>query len=223
MKLSVIMPVFNEVRTVAQVVERVQAVPIEQEIVLVNDASSDGTREAVERLASPCVRVVHHSINRGKGAGIRTGLELATGDVVVVQDADLEYDPCDFMRLIEPLRGGQAQVVYGVRSLDSQRSIMRLGNQFVTSLANLLYGQYLRDIKTCYKLMWREVALRLDLRCRRFDVEAEITAKLLRMGLKIHELPISYTARYENKKLSPLDGWPTVRALWRYRRWQPSA
>jgi len=223
MKLSIIMPVFNEVDTVAAVVARVQAVPIEQEIVLVNDASSDGTQEIVNRLASPCVKVVHHPINRGKGAGIRTGLEMATGDVVVIQDADLEYDPCDFLRLIEPIAAGQARVVYGVRPLDSQKTIMRWGNRFVTRVANLLYGQYLRDIETCYKLMWRDTALRLDLRCRRFDVEAEITAKLLRMGYKIHEMPISYSARYENKKLSPLDGLPTLRALWRYRRWQPAA
>jgi glycosyltransferase involved in cell wall biosynthesis len=223
MKLSIIMPVFNEVETVAAVVARVQSVPIEQEIVLVNDASSDGTREVVDSMASPCVQVVHHAMNRGKGAGIRTGLEAASGDLVVIQDADLEYDPFDLLRLIEPILGGRAQVVYGARDLGSQRTIMRWGNRFVTGVANVLYGQYLRDIETCYKLMRRDIALRLDLRCRRFDVEAEITAKLLRMGYKIHEMPISYSARYENKKLSPLDGLPTLRALWRYRGWQPTS
>src|SRR5450759_3427249 len=123
MKLSIIMPVLNEVDTVAAVVARVQAVPIEQEIVLVNDASSDGTKEIVDRLASPCVKVVHHPINRGKGAGIRTGLEMATGDVVVIQDADLDYDPHDFLRLVEPIVAGRAHVVYGVRALDTQKTI----------------------------------------------------------------------------------------------------
>jgi hypothetical protein len=125
--------------------------------------------------------------------------------------------------LIEPIAAGHARVVYGVCALDSQKTIMRWGNRFVTCVANVLYRQHLRDIETCYKLMWRDTALRLDLCCRRFDVEAEITAKLLRMGYKIHEMPISYSAGYENKKLSPLDGLPTLRALWRYRRWQPAA
>jgi glycosyltransferase involved in cell wall biosynthesis len=221
MKLSILMPVFNEVETITTVVERVQAVPLEHEIVLVNDASSDGSSEIVDRLASPCVQVVHHPANRGKGAAVRSGLKVATGDVIVIQDADLEYDPRDFVRLIAPIAEGRAEVVYGVRALDSQKPVMRWGNQFVTWVTNLLYGQQLKDMETCYKMMRREIALGLDLACRGFDVEAEITAKLLRAGHTIHELPIRYTARYENKKLSPLDGLPTVRALWKYRRWTP--
>ena len=167
------------------------------------------------------VRVLHHAVNRGKGAAIRTALDAATGDMVVIQDADLEYDPNDLVRLTAPLADGTAEVVYGVRSLHSQRLIMRLGNRFVTLLANLLYGQRLQDMETCYKMMCRELAQSLDLECRRFDVEAEITAKLLRSGYTIYEMPINYTARYENKKLSPLDGLPTVQALWRYRKWKP--
>jgi glycosyltransferase involved in cell wall biosynthesis len=215
------MPAFNEAKTIHQVVARVQAVPLDLEIVLVNDASSDGTAGIVDDLAAPNVRVLHHAVNRGKGAAIRTALDAATGDMVVIQDADLEYDPNDLVRLMEPLADGRADVVYGVRSLHSQRLIMRLGNRFVTLLANLLYGQRLRDMETCYKMMCRELAQSLDLECRRFDVEAEITAKVLRSGYTIYEMPISYTARYENKKLSPLDGLPTVQALWRYRHWTP--
>lgn len=221
MKLSILMPVFNEAPTITQVVERVRAVPLEHEIVLVNDASHDGTHEIVERLAAPDVRILHHVVNCGKGAAIRTGLEAATGEVVVIQDADLEYDPGDLVRLIEPIAAGQAQVVYGVRSLATQKLIMRLGNQFVTLATNVLYGSSVRDMETCYKMMRREIALSLGLECRRFDVEAEITAKLLRAGHTIHELPIHYQARYENKKLSPRDGLPTLRALCKYRRWMP--
>ena len=221
MKLSILMPAFNEAKTIHEVVARVQAVPLDLEIVLVNDASSDGTAGIVDDLASPNVRVLHHAVNRGKGAAIRTALDAATGDMVVIQDADLEYDPNDLVRLMAPLADGTAEVVYGVRSLDSQRLVMRLGNRFVTLLANLLYGQRLQDMETCYKMMCRELAQSLDLECRRFDVEAEITAKVLRAGYTIYEMPISYTARYENKKLSPLDGLPTVQALWRYRKWKP--
>jgi glycosyltransferase involved in cell wall biosynthesis len=216
------MPAFNEAKTIQDVVARVQAVPLDLEIVLVNDASSDGTAGIVDDLASSNVRVLHHAVNRGKGAAIRTALDAATGDMVVIQDADLEYDPNDLVRLAVPLADGTAEVVYGVRSLHSQRLIMRLGNRFVTLLANLLYGQRLQDMETCYKMMCRELAQSLDLECRRFDVEAEITAKLLRLGYTIYEMPINYTARYENKKLSPLDGLPTVQALWRYRKWKPN-
>jgi len=221
MKLSILMPVFNEAPTIAAVVERVHAVPLEKEIVMVNDASSDGTHGIVDTLAGPELHVIHHPVNRGKGAAIRTGLEAATGDVIVIQDADMEYDPGDFTRLLDPITQGQADVTYGVRSLDSQKPIMRFGNHFVTFMTNLIYDSQVKDMETCYKMMRREIALRLDLECRRFDVEAEITAKLLRAKHRIHELPISYTARYENKKLSPSDGLPALRALWKYRNWNP--
>jgi glycosyltransferase involved in cell wall biosynthesis len=221
MKLSILMPVFNEEATIAAVVERVRAIPIDHEIVLVNDASSDGTHGIVENLTGPDLRVIHHPVNRGKGAAIATGLAAASGEVIVIQDADLEYDPADFARLIAPIAGGRADVVYGVRSLHSQKWIMHLGNRFVTLATNVLYQARLQDMETCYKMMRREIALALELECRRFDVEAEITAKLLRAGHRIYEMPIRYTARYENKKLSPADGWPTLRALWKYRRWRP--
>ena len=215
------MPVFNEAPTISLIVDRVQAVPLEKEIVLVNDASSDGSDKILDRLAGPGVKVIHHPSNHGKGAAIRTGMESATGEVIVIQDADLEYNPDDFLRLIQPIVEGRADVVYGVRALDSQRPIMRLGNHFLTVVTNALYGGQLADMETCYKMMRREIALSLDLECRRFDVEAEISAKLLRAKHKIFELPIEYTARYENKKLSPSDGFPALRALWKYRNWQP--
>lgn len=221
MKLSILMPVFNEAPTIAAVVERVQAVPVEHEIVLVNDASSDGTQAIVDSLSSPRIKVIHHPINRGKGAAISTGLREASGEVIVIQDADLEYDPRDFARLLAPIAEGRADVVYGVRSLESQRLIMRWGNRFLTLVTNLMYGARLKDMETCYKMVRREIATNLNLECRRFDVEAEITAKLLRAGHTIYELPINYEARYENKKLSPTDGLPALRALWKYRNWTP--
>ncbi len=223
MKLSILMPVFNEAPTIEQVVQRVRSVPLDHEVVLVNDASSDGTHGIVSQLAAPDLKVIHHPINRGKGAAISTGLKEATGEVIVIQDADLEYDPNDFVRLIQPIQEGRADVVYGIRSLETQRLVMRMGNNFLTWLTNMMYGGKLGDMETCYKMMRREIALSLDLECRRFDVEAEISAKLLRAGHTIHELPISYHARYENKKLSPSDGFPALRALWKYRKWKVRA
>jgi glycosyltransferase involved in cell wall biosynthesis len=222
MRLSVIMPVHNEVDTLPAVIERVRAVPLEKEIILVDDASTDGSGEIIRRLEGTDLKSIRHACNQGKGAAVRAGFDAASGQIVVVQDADLEYDPNDFLRLIQPIERGEADVVYGVRSLETQKAIMRWGNHLVTWVTNVLYGQSLRDMETCYKMMRREVALALNLECRRFDVEAEMTAKLLRSGLVIHEVPIGYTARYENKKLSPWDGLPTLRALWRYRRWEPA-
>ena len=222
MKLSVLMPVFNEATTIEAIVERVLAVPLDQEIVLVDDASSDGTADIVSKIQTARVKVIHHPTNHGKGAAIRTALEAAGGELIVIQDADFEYDPRDFLQLLAPIIEGRADVVYGVRSLAGQRPIMRFGNWFVTFVTNLLYGQRLSDMETCYKMMRRQTAVGLELECRRFDVEAEITAKLIRAGDTIHEVPIHYTARYENKKLSPWDGLPTMRALLKYRRWKPA-
>jgi dolichol-phosphate mannosyltransferase len=223
MKLSILIPVFNEIQSIAGVVERVHAVPLDKEIILVNDASTDGTSDLISQFASDDLKVIHHVTNQGKGTAIRTALKAATGDVIVIQDADFEYDPGDLPRLMVPISEGKAEVVYGVRSLESQKLVMRLGNRFITFAANVLYGQSLKDVETCYKMMRRDIALSLGLECRRFDIEAEITAKLLRSGYTINEMPISYTARYENKKLSPLDGLPALRALLKYFRWKPSA
>ena len=223
MKLSILMPVFNEAPTIAAIVERVLAVPLDQEIILVNDASSDGTRAIVDQLQSARVKVLNHPGNQGKGAAIQTALAAASGELVVIQDADFEYDPQDLQLLLAPFTAGTAEVVYGARSRVGQKPIMRFGNWFVTWATNRLYGQRIRDMETCYKMVARQTALSLDLECRRFDVEAEITAKLIRAGYAIVEVPIHYTARYENKKLSPWDGIPTLRALLKYRTWRPAA
>ena len=223
LKLSVLMPVYNEEAGLATILERVAAVDVDKEIIVVDDCSSDRTAEILAEVEIPELRSVRHPVNRGKGAAIRSALQAATGDAVIIQDADLEYDPQDYHALLEPLISGKADVVYGVRSFANQKLLLRLGNQFLTWLTNLLYGVRLGDMETCYKLMRIEVARRLDLECNRFDLEPEITAKIIRMGIPIHEVPISYDPRVE-KKLSPWrDGLPAVKALLRYRHWKPSS
>jgi glycosyltransferase involved in cell wall biosynthesis len=196
-------------------------VPLHKEIILVDDCSTDGTSAILDGLDAPSLRQLRHEANRGKGAAIQTGLGAATGDVIVIQDADLEYDPQDLPRLLAPIVAGQTQVVYGARGFEGQRWYMHLGNRFVTLMTNVLYGVGLRDMETCYKMMTRRVAEGLHLESHRFDVEAELTAKILRQGYTIHEVPIRYQARHDQKKLTPLDGLPTLRALIRYRFWQP--
>ena len=222
MKLSVIMPVHNEVETINEIIERVLNISVVYELIIIDDGSQDGTIEAVEKISSDKIKIIKHETNKGKGVAVRRGFDAAGGDIVVIQDADLEYDPQDFTRLIKPFEDNGANVVYGVRSLETQRIIMRLGNQFVTWVTNIIYGQQLRDMETCYKMMKREIAQKLDLECQGFDIEAEMTSKILQQEYQIIQLPINYTARYENKKLSPLDGIPTIKALLKYRNWQPS-
>lgn len=218
MKLSVVMPVFNEAGTIAEILRRVDAVPIDKEIILVDDCSRDETPDILRSQTHiRNLRVITHAVNGGKGAAIQTALEHVTGDIVVIQDADLEYDPNDFHALVAPIVNGESKVVYGARSLHTQKWYMAAGNKFLTLVANLLYGLRIQDMETCYKAMARELAQELKLECRRFDVEAEITAKIARRGYKIVEVPVRYTARHEHKKLSPLDGWPAIRALLKYR------
>ena len=221
MKLSVLMPVYNEEAGLETILARVAAVNVEKEIIVVDDCSSDGTADILARLDIPNMRVIRHGHNRGKGAAIRTAMEAASGDAIIIQDADLEYDPQDYAALLAPLREGQASVVYGVRDLRGQKLLLSLGNRLLTAITNLLYGAHLHDMETCYKLMTAQVARSLKIECNRFDLEPEITAKILRQGYRIHEVPISYWPR-EDKKLSPWrDGLPALAALWRYRRWTP--
>ena len=217
MILSVLIPVFNEEETVQELLERVLAVPCEKELVVVDDCSTDRTWDVLSSINDPRVRVYRHEVNQGKGSAIRTALGHATGDMVIIQDADLEYDPNDYPRLLEPVLNGQAQVVYGVRDLGSQKFTTRLGNKFLTLCTNLLYGSRISDMETCYKLIPRELMVSLDLQPSRFQIEPEITAKLLRRGYHIHEVPIWYEPR-EEKKLSPWkDGLPALWTLVRYR------
>ncbi len=216
-RLSVLIPVYNEVTSIREVLERVSRVPIEKEIIVVDDCSTDGTDRVLAGLDLPDLKVIRHETNQGKGAALRTALKAATGDAVIFQDADLEYYPEDYPSLLEPILSGRAKVVYGYRDLSSQRPLMRWGNRLLTWLTNFLYGSRLRDMETCYKLLSREVYSRLTIESNRFEIEPEITAKVLRWGYDIFEVPIRYSPRGE-KKLSPWrDGLPALLTLIKYR------
>ncbi|MDP6349957.1 MAG: glycosyltransferase family 2 protein [Chloroflexota bacterium] len=219
MKLSVLIPVYNEVGSIATVVERVAAVPIETEIILIDDFSTDGSGAVIDALPQPDLVIVHHDRNRGKGAAVRTALAQATGDVIVIQDADLEYAPADFVRLLEPIALGRVKVVYGYRDFEGQRWPLRVGNRFLTAVTNLLFGSDLRDMETCYKMIDRELAAGLALTADRFEIEVELTSKLLKSGEQIEQLPISYEPRQGGKKLVPwIDGpqglWALIKHRW---------
>ena len=223
MKLSVIVPVYNERETVREILERVRAVGVEKEIIVVDDGSTDGTRDILrEEEGRGNVRVIYHPQNRGKGAAIRTGLEHATGDVVLIQDADLEYDPRDYPRLLQPILEGRAEVVYGSRFRGRCESMLfwhALGNKLLTLATNLIYGAALSDMETCYKAFKAEVIKSIPLRARRFEFEPEVTAKVLKRGYHIHEVPISYSGRkhHEGKKITWRDGFTALWTLIKYR------
>lgn len=206
MKLSVLIPVFNEAGSIEEIVSRVAAVPLETEIILVDDGSTDSTPKVLANIARENVKVVTHPVNRGKGAAVRTALAAATGDVVVIQDADLEYDPADFVRMLEAMQSSPSRVVYGVRQLGDQDAMRRLGNRFLTLVTNLLYGASLGDMETCYKMIDRALLESLKLRADRFEIEVEITAKLLKAGHRIVEVPISYHPRRDRKLVPWIDG-----------------
>jgi glycosyltransferase involved in cell wall biosynthesis len=223
-KLSVIVPVFNERNTVAEIVRRMRSVdlPVEREIVVVDDGSDDGTRDVLTQLADSTVRIVKHGENRGKGTAIRTGLENSTGDAVLVQDADLEYDPEDWPKLLAPILKGRARVVYGSRFTGERRNMLFLhwvGNRFLSLVTNVLYNSTLSDMETCYKLFQRDVLDGVQLRANRFDFEPEFTAKVLRRGIRIYEVPISYAGRelHEGKKITWRDGISALWTLVKYR------
>ncbi len=227
LKLSILVPVFNERSRVEELVQRVLHAPLPpgwmREVLLIDDGSTDGTSELLDALAQGDLVRVHHSpVNCGKGTSVRIGLKLATGEYTLIQDADLEYDPQDYPLLLEPLRTGRADVVYGSRFLGSRQGMSFshvLGNRLLTWTANRLFGGRLTDAYTCYKAMPLLLARSLDLRARDFDLEAEITARVLSRRLRIQEVPIRYRARSgrEGKKIRKMDGLLGWLALLRYR------
>ncbi len=233
MKLSVIMPVYNERRTIREIVARVQAVDLaglERELVIVDDGSEDGTREVLADLdGRDGVRVFLQPRNFGKGAAVARGVGEASGDVLIIQDADLEYDPAEYPLLLDPIRRGNADVVFGSRFLGTPRGHRVLyfwhavGNQMLTLLSNMFSGLNLTDMETCYKAMTREVAKRLDLRSERFGIEPEITCKVARLRARVYEVPISYNGRTyaEGKKVGFKDALQAVWVILRYAWWNP--
>ena len=227
MKLSIIIPVYNEEATLREVLRRVRAVNlngIEKEILVVDDGSTDTSPHILrEEAQHGDIRAFYHPVNRGKGAAIRTALDHATGNIVLIQDADLEYDPREYPVLIQPILEGRADVVYGSRFLGGPRKAMlfwhMVGNKLLTFVTNLLYDTILSDMETCYKVFRAEVIKPLKLRSRRFEFEPEVTAKVLKRGIRIYEVPISYTGReyHEGKKITWKDGFIALWTLIKYR------
>lgn len=219
--VSVIIPVYNEVAHLEELLHAVQASPVLKEIIVVDDGSTDGTREKLQSLAPQNdITIVFHEKNCGKGASIRTALEYACGEYVLIQDSDLEYDPCDYPALLRPLQAGETNVVYGVRPDRPERGLrFFVGAKLLTHLTNLLYGAGIHDEATCYKVFRRSVLQKMRLQCQRFEFCPEVTAKLCRMGERISEVPISYHPRstVEGKKIRHSDGWLAIWALLRYR------
>lgn len=224
--LSVIMPVFNERSTIAAIVRRVETSPVRKELIIVDDGSTDGTREIIQGIESatmPIVKVFHPA-NRGKGAAIRSGLEKARGDVIIIQDADLEYDPNDYVKILEPIMSGRAKVVYGTRYWDPD-NVPRLylanyiATRLLTFMVNVLYGARITDESTCYKAFHRDVLKSITLKCERFEFCPEVTAKVARAGFKIVEVPIHYKGRTkeEGKKIGWRDGVEAIWTLLKYR------
>ena len=223
--ISIVVPVYNEERTVAAVIERLIAIdlPAPREILVVNDGSTDGTRAVLDQIAQrPELRIIHAEKNGGKGSAIRIGFGKATGTIVAIQDADLELDPAQLAELTQPILDGRTRVVYGSRFLAGRPEAPWLSifaNQVLTGVTNLLFGGRLTDMETCYKLMTRDIARSLNLESNRFDIEPEITAKLLRAGHSILELPIRFEprSRAQGKKIGWRDGFRAIQVLFKYR------
>ncbi len=224
MKLSIIIPVYNEAKTILTLISRVEAIDYEKEIILIDDCSTDGTQDLLQKYSErEGFKVLFHQKNRGKGAALRTGFAESTGDIIIIQDADLEYDPKEYGVLLGPILDGRADVVYGSRFLGGPHRVMffwhYLGNLFLTTLSNMFTNLNLTDMETCYKVFTREVLDSLKLTCNRFGFEPEFTSKVARNQFRIYEVPISYSGRdySEGKKINWKDGVVAIWFIFKFR------
>ena len=216
MKLSILLPIYNEERELAACLDRVLA-SIADEIIAVDDCSTDATPQILARYHDPRLQVIRHAQNRGKGGGIQTALERATGDYCIIQDADTEYDPRDYAKLLEPIKQGRTRVVYGARDLSTQPLIGHVGNKFLTIATNVLCGTRLSDMETCYKVVPAALMRELRLQSRGFEIEPEITAKIAKRGIQISEVRVAYAPRPDKKLRRFRDGFRSLCALIKYR------
>ncbi len=228
MKLSIIIPAYNEEKTILEVIGRVKKTALKditKEIIIVDDFSTDNTKNLLSNLKDSSIKIFFHQKNQGKGAAIRTGLNHATGDIILIQDADLEYNPAEYPKLLQPIIEGSEKVVYGSRletirkNMQNMYKLHYFGNVFLTVMTNILYGAKITDMETGYKVFRKEVIENMKLRARRFDFEPEITAKILKRGYRIKEIPISFAARKfdEGKKITWRDGIKALYYLIKYR------
>lgn len=224
LKLSVIMPIYNEKRTLKQIIKKVQNVPIKKEIIMVDDGSSDGTRSILKNYEDVSnIKIIYHSKNMGKGKAIRTAIKKISGDIAIIQDADLEYEPMDYLKLVEPIKKGKAQVIYGSRVLNQENEYsynsFLLGGKLVTFIANILFSQKLTDEPTCYKVFDSKLLKSIKLECKGFEFCPEVTAKIAKKGIKVNEIPIKYYPRNfeEGKKITWYDGLKAIWVLFKYR------
>ena len=224
MKLSIIIPVYNEYSTIKEIIKRVQTVPFEKEIIVIDDYSTDGTREMLKEMEQDSdLRIFFHPKNMGKGAALRTGFSHITGDIVIIQDADLEYDPVEYQKLIQPICEDKADVVYGSRFMGGPRRVLyfwhSVANSILTIFSNIMTNLNLTDMETGYKVFRREVIEKISLKSNRFGFEPEITAKISKLGIRIYEIPISYYGRKydEGKKIGWKDGISAFFTIIRYR------
>jgi glycosyltransferase involved in cell wall biosynthesis len=222
--LSVIVPVYNEAKTIRQILEKINSVNIDKEVIVVDDGSSDGTDKILRDIQYPNLKIIHHSSNRGKGAAFLTALDNASGELVIIQDADLEYDPLEYNKLIEEFNKSDVDIVLGVRFTEGYHGLLipKLGNRLLTGLLNLLFGAHLNDFLTCYKLLRRDTLLKLGIKSQGFGIDTEIVSKVLKRELKIKQVPVSYYPRNysEGKKIKWYDGVMDIINIIKYRFWE---